>query len=471
MNLARSTLQVFTANSLSKLLGLLGVIYFAQELGSGQLGVFFLFQALLGLLAIPADVGLSQGVAKRLSEGENEDEVVVTALLLKLFPAGILAAMIWVLRNPINAYLETELAAFLIIALFVQEGATLTMQILRGQMRVGTTAFPTLARQLTFVCLGVVLVSLMGRVEGIIYALIAGFVVMILVGTFLSRPRIGYPSLDRGRSIVSFSKYAFVSSVGGYFYQWMDVIVVGYVLSTAEVGVYEVSWRVTTVVMLFSQAIATSVFPQVSQWSAEDASGKIEALLPETIALSLLLVVPAFVGTVLFAEELLGLVFGEEFTAGALVLVILMAEKLLQSVHLVLGRALQGIDYPDLAARAGVIAMALNLVLNVVLVLQYGIVGAAVATVLSFAVNSILHATYLSRFLHVRLPLRHIGGIVASAGGMGIVLWIVSRIYDISSIVNLAVVVGLGAALYFGFVALDPSLRKLLLKYAKQTFQ
>lgn len=248
----------------------------------------------------------------------------------------------------------------------------------------------------------------------------------------------------------------------------MDVAIIGFFLTQSDVGVYEIAWQVTAVVMLFSRSIATTIFPQVSQWNAVDATSRIEAMLSKAIAPALFVAIPAFFGVVLFSREILQLVFGAEYTTGWLVLIILMGEKVVQSVHIILGRSLQGIDRPDLAAKAGVIAMALNLILNVVLVLKYGIVGAAIATAVSFVVNSFLHAYYLSRFVSIRIPYARIGGSMAASVGMALALYAVESVVAISSLPRLMLFVLLGVTIYGGLALIIPSSRGMIIDNARR---
>lgn len=463
MNLARSSIRLFTARAASTLIVFLGITYFARELGSYQMGVFFLFQALLGIIAIPADFGINNGVTKRLSEGESPGSILSTAILLKgLLLLPVIAAIV-LARGPINDYLGAELALLLVLALVLQEAARLTIQVLKGELRVGETAGPLFFRKLVYVAVGSVFVFMEAGVRGIIYGLLAGLVVMLGWGAWKSSTALNTPSLDQARSLFDYSKYAFVSSIGGYFYSWMDVAIIGLFLTQSEVGIYEISWRVTGIVMLFSSSIATAIFPQVSQWDAEDATERIESLLSDSIAPALLVAIPAFFGVILFPEEILGLVFGAEYTAGGLILIILMGEKVVQSVHIILGRSLQGINQPHLAAKAGVISMALNLVLNIILVIKFGIVGAAIATAFSFIVNSILHAYYLSRFISIRVPYVRVGGCIAASFGMAIVLSIVESAVMIRNLPMLLLIIGLGIVVYVGFALMIPPSRSVIL--------
>lgn len=463
MNLARSSIKVFAGRAAGSLISFLGIAFFARELGSDQLGAFFLFQALLGLIAIPADLGISSGLTKRLSEGNSSGSLLSTVIFLKGLLLLPFMTGIVLFRARINNYLGADLALLLVVALFLQEYAKLTMQVLKGELRVGETAGPVFVRKLVYVSLGIVLVFTGAGVRGIIYGLFAGLVVMLVWGIRKCSTGLGSLSLRYARSLFDYSKYAFISSIGGYFYSWMDVAIIGLFLTQSDVGVYEIAWRVTAVVMLFSSSIATTIFPQVSKWDAGNASERIESLLSEAIAPALFVSIPAFLGAVMFSKEILGLVFGTEYTAGWLVLIILMGEKVVQSVHIILGRSLQGIDRPDLAAKAGMISLVLNFVLNVALVFEYGILGAAVATALSFTLNSFLHAYYLSGFISIQIPSTQIGGCVGASLGMVIILYIVKSAIEINSFLTLLVVIGLGMAVYVSFVLVIPSSRGIII--------
>jgi O-antigen/teichoic acid export membrane protein len=463
MNIARSSIRVFAARAASSLIAFLGIAFFARELGSYQMGVFFLFQAMLGMIAIPVDFGISSGVTKRLSEGESPGSILSTAILLKSLLLLPFVAGIILFQDPINNYLGANLALLLVVALVLQESAKLTIQVLNGELRVGETAGPVFARKFVYVGVGAVLVSMGAGVRGIIYGLFTGLVVMLAWGAWKSSTPLDPPTFGHARSLFDYSKYAFASSIGGYFYSWMDVAIIGLFLTQSDVGVYEIAWRVTTVVMLFSSSIATTIFPQVSQWDAENTTERIESLLPEAIAPALFVAIPAFFGVVIFSKEILGLVFGAEYTAGWLVLIILMGEKVVQSVHIILGRSLQGIDRPDLAAKASIISLVLNFVLNVVFVFEYGIVGAAVATATSFIMNSVLHVYYLSRFTSIRVPYVQIGGCIAASFGMTVVLYIINSIVIINSLPILLLIIGLGMAVYSVFALMIPASRGIIL--------
>lgn len=467
MNLARSSLKLFSGKIGASAVQFLGIVYFARVLGASPLGVFFLFQALLGILSIPADFGLRGAVNKRISESDDREAYLSSAILLKGSAVLLVGAVVVLTGSYVDRYVGAPIAVHLAIALALQEFARLALAVLRGELRVGETAELGLARQVVWVIVGGVLAAQGYGAMALIYGLLTAIAVVLLWGWYKTSVSPGRPTVGHARSLVEYGKYILVSSVGKHVYSWMDVAIIGLFLSQTHVGAYEAAWRVTSVILLLSNAIATTIFPQVSQWEAEDAIEKVESVVQRAITPPLYLAVPAFVGTLLFSRDILRLIFGPEFTIASLVLIVLAGEKILQSCHLIFGRSLQAINRPDLVAVAGAATILTNLVLNVVLVLEFGLVGAAVATALSFLLNTVLNTYYLSQFISIELPRTEIFGIVASAAGMGLVLAALKRSIEVDSVPVLLAAVVAGVAVYSGFTLASPPLRSTILQNIK----
>ena len=459
MDLTRSSLKIFGSKVASAVISFAGITFFARELSASQLGSFFLFQALLGILAIPADFGIRGAVEKRISEGKDADSVLTTAVLLKLVPLAVIVFGIVLFQGLIDEYVGVSIALYLAVALVLQEFAQLVVFVLRGELRVGETALLQFSRQAIWVGLGAAFVFSDRGVRGLVIGLLVGFGVMLLWGVYKMSTGISAPSKGYARSLVDYSKYNFISSIGGYFYNWMDVAIIGLFLTQADVGAYEIAWRVTAVVMLFSQSIATTIFPQVSEWDATDATERIEEILPRTITPSLFFLIPSFFGTVLFSKEILEVIFGAEYATAWLVLVVLMMDKVFQGIQVIIGRSLQAIDRPDLSARAAFVSIVSNFLLNLALISQFGIIGAAVATVTSSVINDLMHAFYLSEFLSIRFPSREIGWCVIGSIVMLIFLSVVKSLVEVDTITELAAAISFGAVIYLFFVISSSSFR------------
>lgn len=466
MDLSQSSLRLSVAGFLSSILSFATITYFAQNLGASALGTYFLFQTSAALLSLCSDVGVKGAIEKRISEGEDQSYYLTTGTAINGVLLLAVSSILYLFSAEINDFLGAELTLFLIIALVVRAGFQLTIRILNGELRVGETAFLLVLRQVIWASVGILLYHLGYDIHSLVYGLIISYAAVFVIGFKSRNTQFGGISLTHSRSLFDYSKYHFVSASGSEIYSWMDVAIIGIFLTQMHVGAYETAWKVTGAVMLVSSSIATTIFPQISKWDAEGNTDKIEELIPNGIAWSLLLIVPSFFGALLLSEDILLYLFGEEFTIAWVVLIILLADKIVGAVQAIIGRSLSAIDHPGLSARASMVSVILNVILNIVLIYQFGIIGAAVATFLSSSIGDLLHWVYLSRFIDVRFPIRRFSWIVLSSIVMTIVLFAMIRtILPVTSLLSLFSTIGFGAIIYLSMIVLYRPFRTEISSY------
>lgn len=459
MNLSRSAFKLFLAQSGRAVLLFVGIMYFSRVLDPNELSAFFLYNALLGLLAIPADFGVQGAVEKRLSEGTPGARTLGSALAIKIGLLAVVCAAILLARPYVNDYLGADLALLLVVSLVISQFGRLFIRVIRAEFRVGEAASVSFTWRFVWIVTGVVLVNLDYGVQGIVYGKILGGLVALVWAITKVETGVGLPSIAQTRSIVDFSKYQWISAVGGRIYQWMDVAIIGLFLAQNYVSAYEIAWQVTLLVLLISNAIAMTLFPQVSQWDAESTTDKIEGVLSDALGFALFVSIPALVGGAIFATEILALVFTPEYTIAGLVLVVLLVEKLFQSINNIVEMAVRAIDRPDLAAKATVITVVINLVLSPVLAVTVGFVGVAVATAISWLVNTVLHVRYLRRSVTLEFPYRLVGWYALSSVVMGIVLVSLKSAVPVTSLPILLLEIGVGVVIYVGTSVFSPNVR------------
>ncbi|WP_254765006.1 flippase [Natrinema marinum] len=470
MDIARSSLKVFVSNVGGAVVLFLGIAFFARELGAAQLGVFFLFQALLRFLSLPATLGLNTAIIKRISEGRSPEQTLSTGLVLKLVLLSVIVPILVAASPILNEYLGAELALLLAVTLVVQEVAEVMIDALEGELRVGETAIITFTHSVTWIGVGAILVTRGYGATGLAYALLIGYAAELALAAYKVETGIGSPSRDLARSLVNYSKYATVSDANGYMHSWMDILVISFFLAPAAVGVYEVAWQVAAPVLLFTSAISTTIFPQISSWEATGSIEAVERLFSRVVTPAVLLTIPAFFGVLLLSREILELVYGPEYTAAWLVLIILVGGKIPRAIRILAGNSLFGLNRPDYVTRAALVDIIGNLVLNFVLIWQFGIVGAAVATVVSMTAGTVVRTYYLSQLMRLRVRYDEILWCVGSATGMYLVLYAMKQRYPVDSLPTLLAFVVAGVAIYGALVSLHGSMRSQLWRHAIEQF-
>ena len=470
MNLTRSAVKLFGGHVGFVVLTFLGIMYFARELGATQIGVFFLFQALLSVLVLPANLGTRIALEKRISENNRPGQMLTTGVLLKCGLVVPVVLAVLALSDVIDGYLGMELAIYLAIAIPLQEAAMTMNNVVRGELRVGETALIELSYIVVWVGVGVLLMNFGFGVIGLVYAVIAGYTVQFGYGFLKRDTPFHRPNLSCAQSIIEYAKYSIVPEIDGEIHSWMDVLIIGYLLTQAAVGAYEVAWRISMPVLLTAGAISLVLFPQISAWDAEESIASIENVIPAALTPSLALVFPAFFGGLLFAPEILGFIFGLEFTIASTALVILLAGKVPEAVQSIVGKALLGINRPDLVTRAASLDIVLNLVFNFVFIVQFGLVGAAVGTTLAVTIGTALRIHYLSRFLTLQVPYRDLGWCLFCSVIMFLVLFSLRATVGIETLPQLLLAVGFGVVLYCTLLVFYEPLRIQIVRQTRAMF-
>lgn len=98
--------------------------------------------------------------------------------------------------------------------------------------------------------------------------------------------------------------------------------------------------------------------------------------------------------------------------------------------------------------------------LNVVLILEFGIAGAAVATASSFVLNTVLHAYFLSRFVTIGFPWIEIGWLTAAAAVMAGVLHAIGVVVPIDTLPRLLGIIVVGVVVYAVLTLAHTSMRR-----------
>ncbi|TQN37559.1 O-antigen/teichoic acid export membrane protein [Blastococcus colisei] len=180
-----------------------------------------------------------------------------------------------------------------------------------------------------------------------------------------------------------------VSSLAQFALQRLDVLMVAALRGPAEAAVYTAATRFLVVGQLGAQAISSAAQPQLGEALARDDRALANSLYRTATAWLMLLSWPIYLLSAAFAPLLLG-IFGEGYSSGAVVVVVLALAMLVAT----------GCGMVDMLLTMGgrtswnlvntLLALAVNVGLNLLLIPSLGILGAAVAWAAAILVNNLL---------------------------------------------------------------------------------
>ena len=170
---------------------------------------------------------------------------------------------------------------------------------------------------------------------------------------------------------------------------WLDVLLVGALMSPRDAAIYTVATRIIQMGSLALDAIGQAVEPMFSRLLAGNHHERTGTLYQVAAAWLISLTWPLFIAAMVFASTVLGL-FGPDFGEAAPVVVILALSSLL-------GTGLGSIDILLVMAGKSVwslwnagAALGANIVLNLLLIPEMGLNGAALAWAISRVLANVL---------------------------------------------------------------------------------
>lgn len=464
MSLGRKASVVTVGNITSAAVGFVGLIILSRTAHPATLGVYFLFEAVLGVTALGADFGVSGAVEKRLSEGADAGSVLTTSFLLKSMLFLPVIGAIFLAGPYLEAYFGTDLRLPLSLALLARQADRFMMYALRGQFRMRAYSVVGVFRTSTWAIVGITGVVAGFGVDGLIGAVIVSESLVGAVGLWLVDGSVARPTSAQLRSLWRFATRNAITSGSSYVFNWIDTAILGLFVGAPLVAAYELAWRVTKLGSIAVMSISTATFPQISEWAHSGEFDRIGSVVSGALLAGLACVLPIAVGSLLFAEDVLRLVYGPTYLVASTALVVLLFGRLFWTLQLFFDHSLHALDVPELALRGMVTAAAVDLLLNVMLVPRFGLPGAAVATGVAFVVSSVINWRYLREKISLDTRLQDLGWCGIAAVLMLLVEFGLTRRFPVRSLPWLGFYILLGALLYSGAVLVRGRLRTDLLE-------
>lgn len=460
MRLGQTSL-VYTASRLGgSVLGFVATVYFARELGEAVLGQFALILALVSWIGVASQVGLSESITKRISEGEESGAYFGAGLLFAGGVTIVTTVGIVVFSRYVNAYVGTAAAVvFTIPLLALRTFKSILNSVLHGRQLVHVESLLQIGSRTVRSALQIALVvigwGLGGMVAGYaIASLLTGIVAIHVIDV---RPSI--PRREHFVSLFEFAKFSWLGNLSQRFYANLDLAVLGIFVSPGLVGIYSVVWSIVTFLTIFGNGIQTTFFPEMSKQSAEGNSAAVVNLTEDALMYSGLILIPGFVGTTLIGNRLLR-VYGESFTAGTQVFSLLVLAAITWTFNKQLVNAFNAIDRPDLAFRSNAVFVCANVVLNFVLIYQFNILGAAVATLASSGIALLTSVRYARAQFQIMPPYGEIARQCVAATIMGGVVLGARFTFEglgLRNILFVLLLAGIGAGSYFSILIIISS--------------
>ena len=392
---------LFFGKVLRIIVGVLVVAWIARHLGPEQFGLLNFTIAFIGLFAAIAGLGL-QGIVVRdiVRAPETTRLTLGTAAVLQL--VGGLVAYLLILGA--IAYLRPDdtlartLAAIL-GATMLFKASEIAVYWFESQVQSKYTVWVQSSVFLVFAAINVALILKQAPLLAFVWAMLAEVALAaLMVIAVMSRLGLNLATLmvtaKRAKTLLKDSWLLILSAIAVSVYMKIDQIMLGQMISEEAVGIYSAAVKISELWYFVPMAIVASVFPAIlgaKKRSEELYLARLQRLYDFLSIMSLAVALPM----TFLATPLLGLLFGDAYIGAGTALAVHIWASVFVSFGVASGRWLIAEGRQNLALQRTLLGASANVGLNFWLIPLYGATGAAIATVVSFAI-----AGYLADLTH-----------------------------------------------------------------------
>lgn len=218
---------------------------------------------------------------------------------------------------------------------------------------------------------------------------------LILIASFFKIPtkvesKISYFSiLNLSTPMMISSSFLFISN-------WTDTFMLGAMVSKSELGVYNVAFKLSTLALIIIASVNTVLAPKISKLYSEKNIDGIKMEVQKATKIITYIALPLVGTLILFKNQILSL-FGDEFVFGGTTLVIISLGMLFSAMSGSVGLVLNMTNHQKQFRNFTIISAIVNILLNYLLIKNYGIEGAAIASLISTIILNLLCVLFIKK--------------------------------------------------------------------------
>jgi len=267
-----------------------------------------------------------------------------------------------------------------------------------------------------------------------VVGLVIGIALSYIVLLPLMMRDLGVPSaIRRARGAIDRGFIKQVSFYGVPIVGWMvasqilnlsDRFIINYFKGPDQVGIYSANYNMAMMFAAFVTApILLAAEPLViNAWEGRDRD-RVQAIITTFTRYFLLAALPVAVCVSAFARAIASIVFGEEFREGYVVIPLVLAALTLWHIGRYGQKIIKLVEKTHVMLLMVGICASVNVALNFVLVPRYGYFGAAVSTLVSYALYPVMMYFITKRYLSWVIPWKSAAKIVFASATAGLFWW------------------------------------------------
>ena len=256
-----------------------------------------------------------------------------------------------------------------------------------------------------------------------------------------SQIKIATPSFSVVKSYLPFSLPILPAALCYWIINLSDRYVIGYFMGASAVGIYSASYSLGAVLAFFYAPIPIALFPAITHLYTNNKIFELKTHLKYSLRYFLMFAIPACFGLSILSKSLLIILTTSEFVEGFMIISIVALATILISCSGINNMILTLFKKTKKSAAIYGISVAINLILNIIFVPMFGIIGAAIATLITFVIHLIMVSKISFKLMPYDIDFKFIMKCIVAAGIMAYVVFILNSYWSANIILSIFIAI------------------------------
>lgn len=400
--IAKNIVSLASAELITKFLMFILIVLIARYLGDVNYGKYAFAMVFTSFFLILSDLGLSTLTIREVArEKEFAGKYFGNLSLVKLILSVVSFLLLVVIINLMNYPPDTTLAVYIAgMYVVVSSFNQFFISFFRAFERM---EYETLVRVFEKIIAFTLVVSLIylgyGLIEIMLAFLFSG-IFSFLISCLIVLKKFTKPEFEVD---ISFLKHAIkealpfgLTAVFVVIYFKIDTVMLSVMKGDAVVGWYNAAYQIIFGLMILPAAFVNAIFPIMSRYYKQ-SKDSLKIVYETALRYLLILAIPITVVGFIFADEIISLLYKQQYTQSVQALQVLIFVIPVIFLTYLFGNTLQALNKQQVVNYVAMSNAILNVALNWMLIPKYSYVGASIATLLTEILGLMLMFGYISK--------------------------------------------------------------------------
>jgi O-antigen/teichoic acid export membrane protein len=363
-------------------------MYSTRYLGSEKYGLLSFAIAFSSITIFLADIGIASVIVRDVArDKERTQKYFGNSIFLKIILAVITLLCTAVIGYALGYPSSTmEIVLIIILSLIAVSFYGIISSIISAYEIMEYISLGSIIFNLAMLIFALLAIHFGVDVYGFSYVYLISSIISLGYYAFIALKKIPRPKWDIDLALWKYMiKEAIpfgLSSVFIRIYYYIDTVMISLMISNSNeaMGWYNAAYRMVLVLSFIPVTFLGAIYPIMSNYYVT-SDKNLGFIFERSFKYLMALAIPIGVGTIILGDQLIFLVYGPEFAASAIALKILVWSEVLIFLNSVFGNLFNSINRQAIVAKQTMLAAALNIIINIIVIPEYSYVGASVATV------------------------------------------------------------------------------------------